>query len=95
MARKVYVWRDGKFLEVTNSNREVTPRTQIMTDTMPDTWHPCDGKKYDSKSAFRRVTKAHGCEELGNDKGDVAERYDSSKELKSDIIDAAKKLGYL
>ena len=94
MARKVYVFRDGKFIEVTN-NRDVEPRTQIITDTMKDTWHPCDGKTYDPKSAFRRVTKAHGGVEIGNDKPDVNKRYDSSESLKQDIIDAAKKTGYL
>ncbi|WP_269275911.1 hypothetical protein [Sinorhizobium psoraleae] len=29
--------------------------------------HPCDGRQYSSKSQFRRVTRAHGCVEVGND----------------------------
>lgn len=37
----------------------------IHTDSMPMLEHPCDGKFYDSKSEFRRVTRAHGCEEVG------------------------------
>lgn len=40
----------------------------IISDTMDAVAHPCTGKVYDSKSAFRRVTKEHGCEETGNDK---------------------------
>lgn len=41
---------------------------QIITDSMSDTWHPIDGKHYDSKSAFRRVTKQHGGIEVGNER---------------------------
>ena len=94
MARKVYAWRDGKFVELTRAEAP-KPRTQIITDTMPETWHPCDGKKYDSKSAFRRVTKVFGGEELGNDRPDISAREDSSASLKSDIVEAARKIGYL
>jgi hypothetical protein len=39
----------------------------VIGDTMPETEHPCDGKVYTSKSAMARVTKAHGCIEMGND----------------------------
>ena len=39
----------------------------VHTDTMDALTHPCDGKVYDSKSEFRRVTKAHGCVEVGNE----------------------------
>lgn len=51
---------------------EQAPRSENATayvrdDTMPPTEHPCDGKLYDSKSVFRRVTRSFGCEERGND----------------------------
>ena len=39
---------------------------RLALDGMPATEH-IDGKFYDSKSAFRAVTKAHGCIEVGND----------------------------
>lgn len=42
------------------------PCPLVFTDTMPLTEH-VDGKSYDSKSAFRAVTKAHGYIEVGND----------------------------
>lgn len=38
----------------------------VISDTMPPTEH-IDGKFYESKSAFRRVTKENGCIEIGND----------------------------
>lgn len=93
MTRKIYVWRDGKFIERTS--REVNPTTQIITDTMQETWHPCDGRKYDSKSAFRRVTRAHGGVEVGNDRVDTGPRQDSSSSVKADLIEAAKKTGFI
>lgn len=50
---------------------EVSPSASsslfVHEDTIPLTWHPADGKYYDSKSAFRRTTRAHGCREIGGD----------------------------
>lgn len=42
------------------------PCPRIATDTMDLTEH-VDGKFYDSKSAYRAVTKANGMVEVGND----------------------------
>jgi hypothetical protein len=39
----------------------------VISDGMPDTQHPCTGQYMSSKSAYRAVTKAHGCIEMGND----------------------------
>jgi hypothetical protein len=39
----------------------------IVSDIMEPVEHPCDGQYYSSKSTFRRVTKANGCIEVGND----------------------------
>lgn len=39
----------------------------VIGDGMDPTEH-IDGKLYDSKSAFRAVTKANGCIEVGNEK---------------------------
>lgn len=39
----------------------------VKEDTMEATLHPCDGKYYDSKSTFEKVTKAHGCHTVGNE----------------------------
>lgn len=39
----------------------------VISDGMPETQHPCTGQYMSSKSAFRAVTKAHGCIEIGND----------------------------
>jgi hypothetical protein len=64
--RKIYAFRDGKFVELTpNSSSE--QHTAVIDDTMPPTRHPIDGKIYESKSVFRQITKAAGCEEVGNE----------------------------
>ena len=42
------------------------PCPRVITDGMPLTEH-IDGKHYDSKSAYRAVTKANGYVEVGND----------------------------
>ena len=47
-----------------------------ISDTMDAAVHPIDGKMYDSKSAFRAVTRAHGCTEVGNET--IPDRVDRS-----------------
>jgi len=39
----------------------------VISDTMDSTKHMADGQYYDSKSEFRKATKAYGCIEVGND----------------------------
>lgn len=63
--RKLYVYREGQFVEV--GKAAPIEGHQIMTDEIPPTVHPCDGKVYTSSSKFREVTRNHGCVEYGND----------------------------
>lgn len=70
-----YAWfdrGDGRqvFRRVDNGpapKRSHLPTPMISTDTMDAVEHPCDGKFYTSKAAFRATTKANGCIEMGND----------------------------
>jgi hypothetical protein len=39
----------------------------VISDYLPDLIHPCTGKRMDSKSEFRKVTKAKGGIEVGNE----------------------------
>lgn len=95
MTRRLYVWRDGKMVEVGAEFRP-TPRvqTQIITDSMPNLWHPGDGKHYDSKSAFRRATKSLGLEEVGNDRQTPKSISDAGG-IKADLTEVARKLKFL
>lgn len=69
--RKTYFFRQNEQGDWYSIEAEKAPSkgtgTVIIEDTMAPTWHPADGKYYDSKSKFRQVTKAHGCVEVGND----------------------------
>jgi len=66
MPRTVYRYNpdSGKF-EESGPPREADASIYVHTDEMKATVHPCDGNVYESKSAFRRVTKEHGCVEVG------------------------------
>ena len=85
MARTTYVLRDGTLIE-----KHLAPPQSgvfhIISDTMDAVAHPCTGKLMDSKSAFRRVTRAHGCLEMGTDapRQERARAYDS-RGLRDDI----------
>lgn len=62
------VKKDFISIEEWRAARQKVSSAAIISDSMEALPHPCDGKIYDSKSTFRKVTKAHGCEETGNDK---------------------------
>lgn len=60
----------------------------VITDQMSETEHPCDGKHYTSKRAFRQTTKANGCIEIGNDPA----RFNKPKPPKPDTAGVRKSL---
>lgn len=72
-SRGTFVMRNGKIVRkggpedirqpVTRSD---LPCPMLIGDSMPAAEH-VDGKFYDSKSAYRAVTKARGLIEVGND----------------------------
>lgn len=69
MARQIWVSRmvDGEHKLIPLDELEHEPRVYIQQDTMNPLWHPANGKTYDSKSEFKKVTKAHGLIEYGNE----------------------------
>ena len=95
--RQRYVWDKEKEKLVTEEeyyNTRPTSSHYVIQDTMPPTWHPADGKVYESKSAFRQVTKAHGLVEFGNDikTSDAPQRREiNSKQDKARRIEAIQR----
>lgn len=86
-----YVLRDGELV----LKHEAAPRNhgpRVITDTMPAMVHPCNGKRYDSKSAFRAETRARGLVEVGNETQRDTRRMDLPP-LKADIARAIRELG--
>ncbi len=74
MGRRLYVYDKElkKLVEVTQ-DYEPTPRVHVIGDEMPPTAHPglppgAPNRMFNSKSAFRRVTKELGLTEIGNEK---------------------------
>lgn len=49
------------------SPKGTDPKFYVISDTMPMLRHMATGKYFDSKSEFRKETKASGCVEIGND----------------------------
>ena len=65
--RTTYVFRNGKFVEKgSEEDYESSKGPIIISDEMDAVQHPCNGLWYESKSAFRKTTKAHGCVEVGS-----------------------------
>lgn len=64
----VYIIRKGKIVERKGSYRE-SPAwvTSVITDTMQPVKHMGTGRTLESKSAFRKDTRASGCVEIGNE----------------------------
>jgi hypothetical protein len=62
-----YVWRGGEWLKAHRVAPGPSLFPSIIRDHMDPLLHPCTGETLDSKSAFRAVTKAHGCVEVGNE----------------------------
>jgi hypothetical protein len=69
-----YAWQDigngrsvYRKVETIEPKRSALPCPMVISDTMDAIQHPCDGRRYDSKANFRSTTRAHNCEEVGND----------------------------
>ena len=64
-----YVMRDGKLVEkhLAEPKHAGDGTHYVISDAMAPTRHMADGKYYTSKSEFRKVTKAHGCVEIGSE----------------------------
>lgn len=94
MTRGTWVYRNGSLVEKGGpldvrplGQRSDLPCPMIMGDSMPACEH-VDGKFYDSKSAYRAVTKANGLTEVGNEKLSHT-RPKMSKAERAKGIDAA------
>lgn len=81
-----YVWHAGAWREAVRV--PVARRFHIISDVMPAALHPATGQTFESKSAFRAVTKANGFEELGNDAPVESAPYQPLGGVKEDVAEA-------
>lgn len=67
----------------------------IHQDSMDPLRHPCNGKLYDSRSQYDRVTRAHGCMEGGDQlvtkDGQINQKYVPKREQKESIRESILK----
>ena len=98
--KRVYLYRpghpqadeNGMVLRETAGPSAPPRRVHVISDAMAATWHPCDGKTYDSKSRFRAATRQHGGVEVGNDKP-ASRTRESDRTIRVDIARAIAELG--
>ena len=66
-----YVLRNGELIEKSMAGdvHEEGPRLRYISDHMDALKHMANGRVYDSKSEFRKATKAAGCVEVGDQSG--------------------------
>lgn len=85
----VWVYRNGEFVEKQSAPLREAP--YVISDQIADLTHPADGKKYDSKSKFRQVTKDRGFVEVGTEK-QQDRRQLGHQNYEADIHDAIRKV---
>ena len=73
-------------------NRSDFPAPHIVSDSLPGgvngLWHHGVGKRTDSKSRFRRMTKDSGCIEVGNEYA-ASKHREYRDGVKKDVIESA------
>ena len=91
-----WVYRNGRL--VPKHKAEPLARNgvrNVISDYLPDLIHPQTGKRMDSKSEFRKVTRAKGGVEVGNERL-VDRRHETGMDTatrKADIARAIAELG--
>lgn len=73
MSRETFVYREGRgWVPVEEAGPHPKAGTRfgsgpmVISDNMPAARHMASGRYHESKSAFRRDTKSHGCVEIGD-----------------------------
>jgi hypothetical protein len=82
-----YIWHNDQWVPRSAFARRPNVGPYIITDTMQPALHPVTGQTFDSKSAFRAVTKEHGLVELGND-APLSLAAPEQPSVKQDVIEA-------
>jgi hypothetical protein len=101
MTRGSWVYRNGELVEKggpldirLQHPRSDLPCPMLVSDAMPAAEH-VDGRFYESKSAFRRVTKEQGFIEVGNDPArfNKPKKPDRDKAIDASIERAIARVG--
>lgn len=61
--RQLFIWHEGDWVPANQVRRSAPSRgPSVISDHLDGLWNPADGRHYDSRSAYFRTMKAHGCE---------------------------------
>lgn len=72
MARRRWIWVEGRGLVEVATDHQPRPRVAIIGDQPERAFRSmADGKMYDSKSRYRAEVRARGLEEVGNDQIEI------------------------
>lgn len=85
MARAVYVFRDGKWIE-RGELPPPEPKIHVIQDSIAPTFNPLTGRMSDSKSEIRNEGRARGLTEVGTEPLRQREERDDGR-LKRTIVE--------
>lgn len=81
--------------ERTEAARSGLPAPMIIRDHLDGVQNPCDGKTYDSKSAYYRAVRDAGCEIVGNEAEKIAANTTASAPpavTRAEVAEAIRKV---
>lgn len=68
------------------------PGHYVIPDTIPDTWHPATGQMCSSRTGMVKIAKAHGLEELGNERIKPREYKPDKAKIREAAINAYERI---
>ncbi len=92
-----YTFQDGKFVPLSEAKPPPPKVHTIMTDEMPETKHPGDGRIYTSRAKFNEATRLLGYESYSPNESDKSWEADTSnydEDVREDVEAAIAKLRY-
>lgn len=91
-----FVFRDGKMVPWSPREwgvRADLPHPMVIRDSLDGVLNPVDGKRYDSKGAYYRAVKDHGCVIVGNEaKAEQPEPIRGPRASRGDVEKSIAKL---
>ncbi len=95
MTKGSYIWQGNTFVPKSEAKPVVKNVTHsIITDEMEPLEHPATREMITSKRKFRKITRDHGYEELGDQERTPEEKKDDDAEYREAVQQAIAQLSY-
>lgn len=92
--KMILAYQKGTITPVKRSMAVKRASTGIISDDLDNVVNPMDGKTYDSKSSYYKSIKDAGGVIVGNEKMKPKEHKIDDNQIKRDLHQTAKQLGY-